>query len=306
MTGYKSVSVVYRLITVAAFGNDFSYLDYIYDANNTSMGLSQFLKKIIQGAREGNPVRDEHKILEKEPPVRNPVNRVYTDDEFDNNMQLHKELMAYALWKYEENNNDYEAARKSLADLDGIQLSGPQTNKIIEKLKLFNEALSRKDRFKSVVAQAQDLVNNRQQKEAFDFAYNAYIEDSSDIDLAELVTQIAGLFSSEEEVLNIYDNLVAVNPDDSYNIRYRKALYLKAKRRFDEAIVIFEELNIELEFAWNYYQIAIMQNLVGNTDYCLDQLKKTFALDPQLKADAKKYHELANLQQEPDFIAITR
>jgi len=192
-----------------------------------------------------------------------------------------------------------------LADLEGIQLSGPQASKIIEKLKLFNEAVSRKDRFKSIVARAQDLVNNRQQKEAFDFAYNAYIEDSSDIDLAELVSQIAGLFSSQEEVLNIYDSLAAVNPGDSYNIRYRKALYLKAKQRFNEATTIFEQLNRELEFAWNYYQIAIMQNLLGNTDDCLEQLKKTFALDPRLKADAKQYPELANLQQEPVFIAIT-
>ena len=268
------------------------------------MGLSQFLKKIIEGAREGNPIREEYQILKKEPPARNRSTETFTEERFDNDEQLNYELMAFVLWKYGDDKNDYQATRRSLEDLEDFVLSDRQKDRLIEKLKLYNEGIERKERFKSIVAQAKELVNNRQQKEAYKFVYEAYKEDSSDVNLAELITQIAGLFSSEDEVLNIYDSLIAVNPRDSYNIKYRKALYLKAKQRFNEAIAVFEQLNLELEFAWNYYQMAIMENLIGNTDSCLKLLKKTFALDPRLKADAKQYPELANLQLEPAFIAV--
>jgi tetratricopeptide (TPR) repeat protein len=267
------------------------------------MGLSNFFNKIIKNARQGHPVSDEHKIYENTKPIDQTKGRPVDDIEFESK-QFQSEILAYALWKYKENKNNYEIVRKTLDEIKDVQLNEQQKDKIIETLKLWNQLNTKQERFKDLVGKSQTLINEGKKKEAYELVYNAYLEDHSDIELVPVIAQILDMFGSEDEVLEVFNKLVIINPQDAFNIEYRKALYLKAKKRFDEAIRIFEKLNTELVFAWNYYQIAIIENLRGNVDACFSNLKRSFELDPNLKQDAKTFPELANLREHKNFIAL--
>lgn len=91
-----------------------------------------------------------------------------------------------------------------------------------------------------------------------------------------------------------------------YQLNYAKGLYLKGIGKFEDAINLYNSLNKTHPFSWNYYQIAIMKNLQGKTDECLQFLKQTFNLEPELKEDARHYYELQNLSNNSEFIQITK
>lgn len=265
------------------------------------MGILNFFKKTIQNARENQPI-DEENALRKGP--KSTQKRRSISDETFNTRQFQREILAVALWKYNENKQDYSSAYKYLIEMEDIYLSEKQANEVIETLKLWNDLKSKKDRFNSLVSQAQTLIDSGYREKAFELVYNTYVEDPFDIELVQVISQLADIDKPQSHVLKIFDSLAAVNPQDAYNIKYRKALYLKAKTRFNEALDIFEALNVELPFAWNYYQIAIIQNLLGNTELCLNNLTTTFQLDPDLKQDARSFPELQNLQQDPRFLSL--
>ncbi len=114
------------------------------------------------------------------------------------------------------------------------------------------------------------------------------------------------LFKSDEEIDSYIDKAKIENPDESYNLEYRKGLYYKLKQQYEKAIEIFSAQNKIHEFAWNYYQIAIIKNLQGKTEECLSYLEKTFQLDYEIKEDAKNYFELENLHSNQRFKEITK
>ena len=91
-----------------------------------------------------------------------------------------------------------------------------------------------------------------------------------------------------------------------YQLKYNKGLYLKGIGKYDEAILLYDQLNAVQPFSWNYYQMAIMKNLQGKTSECLELLKTTFELEPELKEDARNFPQLQNLFANPEFINITK
>lgn len=112
---------------------------------------------------------------------------------------------------------------------------------------------------------------------------------------------------SEEEALIQFAELNSeINEEANYQLNYNKGLFLKGKGKWDEAIIVFNELNAIQEFSWNFYQIAIIKNLQDKTEESLDFLKTTFNLEPELIEDAKKFPELKNLWSNPKFIELTK
>lgn len=97
-----------------------------------------------------------------------------------------------------------------------------------------------------------------------------------------------------------------IDDNAKYQLLYCKGLYLKGIDKRDEAIIEFELMNQIQEFSWSYYQIAIIKNLQGKEGECLENLKLTFELEPELKNDAKQYLELENLWNNPKFIELTK
>jgi tetratricopeptide (TPR) repeat protein len=111
----------------------------------------------------------------------------------------------------------------------------------------------------------------------------------------------------EEEALKQFDIIENESGEEAqYQLRYNKGLYLKGIGKYDEAILLYDQLNAIQPFSWNYYQMAIMKNLQGNTVECLKLLKTTFELEPSLKEDARNFPELQNLFTDPEFIEIIR
>ena len=53
-------------------------------------------------------------------------------------LQFQNEILAFALWKYKENNNDYSKVKIELSQLKDVSLNEKQTEIIIEKLKIIN------------------------------------------------------------------------------------------------------------------------------------------------------------------------
>lgn len=110
-----------------------------------------------------------------------------------------------------------------------------------------------------------------------------------------------------ERALNefiVYKN--EINEEAKYQLEYCKGLYLMGIKEYDKSISTFEDLNKLQEFSWNYYQIAIIKNFQNKTDECLTFLKSTFALEPELKEDAKQIPYFQNLKTNTKFIELTK
>ena len=71
-----------------------------------------------------------------------------------------------------------------------------------------------------------------------------------------------------------------------YETEYQKGLKLKSKKYFEEAIGIWTNLNQIYDFSWNYYQIGILENLMG----------KSSALE-KIKADQIELQRMVSLDE---------
>ncbi len=120
----------------------------------------------------------------------------------------------------------------------------------------------------------------------------------------QLMIDTMNLFTEEEALIEFKNIEKEVNERAQYQLYYNKGLYLKGIRKYDHAIEVFNQLNQIEPFSWNYYQIAIINNVQGNLEACLENLKLTFDLEPDLKEDAKHYHELQNLADNKLFNEI--
>jgi tetratricopeptide (TPR) repeat protein len=150
------------------------------------------------------------------------------------------------------------------------------------------------------------LCHHNKLEEAIQIGEKVHRLDPADLDFITLLIEIYGKVHQNGAAFDqAITQMKAQNPEESYNIEYRKGLYLKGEELYDKAVAIFQELNKEHDFAWNYYQIAIIENLRSNSSACFEYLEKTFQLDNSLKADAKQYHELENLWKNPRFIELT-
>ena len=111
----------------------------------------------------------------------------------------------------------------------------------------------------------------------------------------------------EKQALEQFDVIEREAKEEAkYQLSYNKGLYLKGLEKYDEAIMLYDNLNKIQEFSWNFYQMGIMKNLQGKIDDSLELLKTTFSLEPELKEDAKNFPQLENLWTNPKFIEITR
>jgi tetratricopeptide (TPR) repeat protein len=124
----------------------------------------------------------------------------------------------------------------------------------------------------------------------------------------DVIKQRISLFEkakTKQETFDLFNDMIRRNPSEKYNINYQRALYLKAKGDYLEAIMIFERQNSIHQFAWNYYQLAIIYNILSDVPKCIQFLSKAFSMDASLKVDAKEFPELNNLQHMEEFIKIT-
>lgn len=150
------------------------------------------------------------------------------------------------------------------------------------------------------------LVTEKNYNEALKNTERIYSLDRSNMTYFGFIIDILDLYKTDKEIDLYVERAKIDNPDESYNLEYRKGLYYKSKQQYEKAIEIFSAQNKIHEFAWNYYQIAITKNLQGKTEECLSYLEQTFQLDNELKEDAKAYHELENLHTNLRFKEITR
>ena len=122
----------------------------------------------------------------------------------------------------------------------------------------------------------------------------------------QLMLNTFNQLSEEETLIQFTEFKSENNAEANYQLNCNKGLYLKGSEKLDEAIKVFNELNTIQKFSWNYYQIAIIKNLQGKAEGCLDFLETTFSLEPELKEDAKNFPELQNLKSNPKFIELTK
>jgi tetratricopeptide (TPR) repeat protein len=166
------------------------------------------------------------------------------------------------------------------------------------------------------------LVNDPENPNALIYVIQFYLKNNHINDAVISVKRLFSNYYSEniaiQLMLDTFDKLtenealeqfasmeIEVTDEAEYQLYYNKGLYLKGKRKYEEAIRVFDKLNKIKVFSWNYYQMAIMKNLEGKTDESLELLKTTFGLEPGLQEDAKNFPELQNLWSHPKFIEIT-
>lgn len=152
----------------------------------------------------------------------------------------------------------------------------------------------------------QILLKQQKLGEALDGVEALFIPYYQQQNTLRLFTQVYNQLDKEMAMLRFEGFAKQLDDNARYQLDYMKGLYLKGKDDYDEAIVVFSCLNEEREFSWNYYQIAIIENLNGNIERCLLNLKKTFELEPELKEDARTYVELKNLASNVSFLSLLK
>lgn len=152
----------------------------------------------------------------------------------------------------------------------------------------------------------QILIKQRNIQEAIDRVELLFISYYHQQYVLNLFTEVFNLLKKNEALARFESFAKKLDNNGKYQLMYLKGIYLKGLNDYDDAINLFNDLNAERKFSWNYYQIAIMENLKGNTEKCLLNLKKTFELEPELKEDARSYHELKNLNNNPHFLSLLK
>ncbi|MDP9957002.1 tetratricopeptide (TPR) repeat protein [Epilithonimonas hungarica] len=209
-----------------------------------------------------------------------------------------------AISSYDEylkiNPNDIQA-RQNRATLHSEANSDYDVNLEIEQILAIDP-----NNVNALFNKARILVSQKSYDEALKITEKIYSTDNTNMNYVGFILELLELYKSETEVENYIEKLKDNNPNESYNIEYRKGLYYKSKKLYDKAIQVFNSQNKIHEFGWNYYQIAIIKNLQGKTSESIDYLKKAFQLDPNIKKDAKTYEELENLHNDSQFLKITK
>ncbi|WP_421943628.1 tetratricopeptide repeat protein [Pedobacter sp.] len=152
----------------------------------------------------------------------------------------------------------------------------------------------------------QILIKQRNIQEAIDRVEQLFISYYHQQYVLNLFTGVFNLLEKNEALARFESFAEKLDNDGKYQLTYLKGIYLKGLNDYDDAINLFNDLNAERKFSWNYYQIAIMENLKGNMEKCLLNLKKTFELEPELKEDARSYHELKNLHDNLHFLSLLK
>lgn len=152
----------------------------------------------------------------------------------------------------------------------------------------------------------QILLKQQKLDEALDRVETLFIAYYQQQNVLNLFTQIYNQLDKDVAMLRFEGFAKRLDDNACYQLEYMRGLYLKGKRSYDEAVTVFTSLNEVREFSWNYYQIAIMENLNGNVERCLLNLKKTFELEPELKEDARNYVELKNLASNVSFLSLLK
>ncbi len=118
--------------------------------------------------------------------------------------------------------------------------------------------------------------------------------------------------SEKDEALNLYEKInndypkneditwLFIEVINTINIENDQEF---VKKYLKEAIGLWTSLNKIKEFSWNYYQIGILQNAMGNEN-CLRNLRKGIEMDDEIKEDAKSYSELDNLRKNQEFLKM--
>lgn len=145
------------------------------------------------------------------------------------------------------------------------------------------------------------LYNLNRKEEALNTGLLLFSYYPQNIDIFSNIMVILREVKPKDEVIEVMDRLAEMYPDNRYNLLYRKGLIYMHYQEYSKAIDVFSSLNNEHKFAWNYYQIGIINNILGNIEECLKYLKKTFALDPSLIEDARNLASLDNLRTNSLF-----
>ena len=231
--------------------------------------------------------------------------RTISEEKFSDSQYQH-ELLAYAYSIYTDGTKNFDLIKRSLLRMKRVRLTELQAETIVRRLAWWVNKMEGQQLYKLLMAKSKVLIQHDRHEEAFQLVYETYFRNTDNMNIVDLIYEIGDTFKAHHEVLASLEEIINKVPGQQYNLRYRKGLYLKSVNRFDEAIIVFRKLNLEHDFAWNYYQIAIIENLKGNKPGCIAYLKKTFALDPSLKEDALGYPELANLKTDSDFLEVVQ
>lgn len=194
-------------------------------------------------------------------------------------------------------------------------------NKVDFAFELFQEGKIEEDEF---ILNIKDvLANDPENPNALIFIIQFYQKENLIDDAARSVRKLFQKYYPENVTIQLMVDTMNMLPEEQamkqfdiienesgeeakYQLKYNKGLYLKGIGKYDEAILLYDRLNAVQSFSWNYYQMAIIKNLQGKTSECLELLKTTFELEPELKEDARNFPQLQNLFANPEFINITK
>ena len=247
--------------------NSYTQLDNLSNSTNNTMGLFDFFKRTPK-----TPIKKSTPLEEQTTSQKEPSNDTVYE-------------VAYASMKYTEVNNNYLLYKKELLNfgMDDSKIIFATIGVILQ----FYYASQNEDTLQLYQELHKDYPNNENITWLF----------------IEVICTIT--IENDQAFVKRYLNYKRQHHDFNhhYQVEYQKGLELKSNNYFKEAIALWTSLNKIQEFSWNYYQIGILQNVLGEED-CLQNLQKGIEMDPAIKQDAQSYPELDNLRTNAIFLKM--
>lgn len=230
---------------------------------------------------------------------------IYNDIEF-NNPKFLEQIMVIAIYHFNQNGNSYDLVKNELLRMKPKQFSEVQAEIIIEKLKYWVNGQKQIETYNVLQNKVTLLARAEKYNDGYDLIQSHFNEDPDNVNLIDLLYVVGYYFKSEEEIIDDINKLIIQYPNQKLNLLYKMGHALKYNKSYLKSKEVFKILTENRVFAWDYYQIGIIENLLGNKENCLLNLKKTFEIDSNLKEDAQKYEELRNLIYDKEFIELTK
>jgi len=109
-----------------------------------------------------------------------------------------------------------------------------------------------------------------------------------------------------EQGLALIQQALVLNPSFVYG-HFNLGLANELARRWDPAIAAYQKaLQLDKSDTWSYYGIASIYGRLGKIDKVIEYLKPAIALDPDVKAVARKEHDFDPVSKDPRFQTLVK
>lgn len=160
-------------------------------------------------------------------------------------------------------------------------------------------------RIEKLTAKYEDRLN--QLEDTIKERSNQIVEAQKVISESNMVHSLwmrAGLEKSDQEKLNIYDQILEINPHDVEALTYKADLLLDMNDDAWALSLVNQAIELDSNYALAYWQRACAKSKLAQSQEALEDIRTALTLSSTLKEELDRESYFSGLRKEPAFIAL--